>query len=306
MATYRSTMIKTLWILIIPILISFQGVAYAADANAVQEYQPLAPIALGTAPLQQTDAISYVKNLFIFSIAACVVLAIIMIILGGIQYMSTDAMSGKSEGKQRIQNALWGLLLAMTSILILYTINPNITNISVLTTKAKIDPLTGTTKEIKTQYCATSVFSHDSTELDQSGNPLYAAGTTKQQCQPTIEECLVMTDWFKKHPSQVPLYKATSEGCQKSTEGSNSFWCFSLNSTDVSHTVIQSSRVNSALNLTGYDTVTDYIEGGNTHICFKGHGNTSRDWNLCQKSMIKMQSIMTDGGAIGKCIPTPL
>jgi len=53
-------------------------------------------------------------------------LAVIMIIWGGIQYMSTDAISGKSEAKNTIQNAIWGLLLAISAWLILNTINPDL------------------------------------------------------------------------------------------------------------------------------------------------------------------------------------
>src|SRR5690606_22709225 len=58
------------------------------------------------------------------------ILAVIMITLGGIQYMTTDAISGKTEGKAVITRALLGLMLALASWLILYTINPNILNFS--------------------------------------------------------------------------------------------------------------------------------------------------------------------------------
>lgn len=56
------------------------------------------------------------------------VLAVVMIVIGGIQYMSTDAFSGKEEGKSRITNALLGLVLLVGSFMILNTINPNLVN----------------------------------------------------------------------------------------------------------------------------------------------------------------------------------
>jgi hypothetical protein len=51
-----------------------------------------------------------------------------MIMFGGIKYMSTDAFSGKSEARGTIENAIWGLVLAISAWLILNTINPNLTN----------------------------------------------------------------------------------------------------------------------------------------------------------------------------------
>ena len=49
-----------------------------------------------------------------------------MIAFGGIQYMSTDAIHGKSEGRERITYALMGLLLVLFSWILLNTINPDI------------------------------------------------------------------------------------------------------------------------------------------------------------------------------------
>ncbi len=71
-----------------------------------------------------TNVSTYLPSVFILLIALAGGLAVIMIVIGGIQYLSTDAVSGKSEGKQRIVNALVGLLLAIASYIILNTINP--------------------------------------------------------------------------------------------------------------------------------------------------------------------------------------
>ncbi|MCD8495139.1 MAG: NlpC/P60 family protein [Candidatus Pacebacteria bacterium] len=56
-------------------------------------------------------------------------LAVIMIVVGGIQYMSTDAISGKSEGRERITKAVLGLILALGSFIILTAINPDLTRL---------------------------------------------------------------------------------------------------------------------------------------------------------------------------------
>lgn len=68
----------------------------------------------------------YLGTVFSFGISIAVVLALIMIIWGGITYMTTDAWSQKEEGKSKIINALWGLGMAFISWILLYTINPNL------------------------------------------------------------------------------------------------------------------------------------------------------------------------------------
>jgi len=89
-------------------------------------YHPLAPLPQTFFPNNHYDLSSYLQGMFRLLIALATVFAMIMIIWGGIEYMSTDAISGKEEGKERIQNAVWGLILALVSWLILYTINPDL------------------------------------------------------------------------------------------------------------------------------------------------------------------------------------
>jgi hypothetical protein len=54
------------------------------------------------------------------------VLAMVMIVMGGIEYMTDELISGKEAGKERIRNAILGLLLALGAYLILNTINPQL------------------------------------------------------------------------------------------------------------------------------------------------------------------------------------
>lgn len=57
------------------------------------------------------------------------VLAVVMIVWGGIQYMTSELASSKEEGKKSITNAILGLLLALGAWLILNTINPDLLNV---------------------------------------------------------------------------------------------------------------------------------------------------------------------------------
>lgn len=62
----------------------------------------------------------------ILGIAA--VLAMIMLIKGGFDYMASSLPSEKESGKGTIANAIFGLLLALSAYLLLYTINPDLLN----------------------------------------------------------------------------------------------------------------------------------------------------------------------------------
>ena len=98
------------------------------------EYELLTPLpGVETSPGSgRATANTYLSGVFILLIAIAGVLAVVMIIVGGIKYMSTDAFSGKNEAKGTIQNAIGGLLLALSAWIILNTINPNLVNINIL------------------------------------------------------------------------------------------------------------------------------------------------------------------------------
>lgn len=68
----------------------------------------------------------YLSIMFTFFVSFAGVLAVVMLIFGGIQYMSTDAVSGKSDGISKMEQAIWGLLIVLASYVILNTVNPNL------------------------------------------------------------------------------------------------------------------------------------------------------------------------------------
>jgi len=115
-------------------------------------YQPLAPIpgfqeGSGDQALGQ-----YINSLYQLSIGLGAVLAVLMIVVGGLQYMSTDAFSGKSAGRQRITQALMGLGLLLISFIILQTINPEYLDLGVdITATQQISGLDGLDPEGPTQ-----------------------------------------------------------------------------------------------------------------------------------------------------------
>src|SRR3989344_3292740 len=79
----------------------------------------------------------YINAIIILFIGICAVLAVVMIVIGGIEYSTSELISSKEAAKERIRGALLGLLLALGAFLLLKTINPDLLNLDVA-----IDPVT--------------------------------------------------------------------------------------------------------------------------------------------------------------------
>ncbi|MFH1608830.1 MAG: hypothetical protein ABH951_02315 [Patescibacteria group bacterium] len=71
----------------------------------------------------------YLNILIGLFIGICAVLAMIMIVMGGIQYMTSELISTKADAKKTITNAILGLLLALAAFVILNTLNPSLLDI---------------------------------------------------------------------------------------------------------------------------------------------------------------------------------
>lgn len=71
----------------------------------------------------------YLNIMINLIIGICAVLAMIMIVMGGIQYMTSELVSSKQAAKESITNAILGLLLALGAFALLNTINPNLLDI---------------------------------------------------------------------------------------------------------------------------------------------------------------------------------
>jgi hypothetical protein len=89
-------------------------------------YCPLEPLPGVTLGNTNIDLPALLSNLFkiLFSVGA--LLATLMLVVGGIEYMVSSVVSLKLEGRRRAQAALFGLLILASSYLILFTINPDL------------------------------------------------------------------------------------------------------------------------------------------------------------------------------------
>lgn len=73
---------------------------------------------------------SYIDYLYKSLLAIVGLAAFGALVFGGFQYMLSDSITSKEEAKKWIWGALGGLLLALSAFLILYTINPELTEIN--------------------------------------------------------------------------------------------------------------------------------------------------------------------------------
>lgn len=100
---------------------------YAAPGDFV----PLVKIP-GLATGSGTTLVEYVNAIFGLVIAIAAMLAVLRIVTGGFKYMTSEAIGEKGDARQTIQGAAFGLILLLGSWLILFTVNPNILDLSAL------------------------------------------------------------------------------------------------------------------------------------------------------------------------------
>ncbi|MDA1317534.1 MAG: pilin [bacterium] len=83
----------------------------------------------GTGNLDDETSLSkLLDEAFLWGVAITIILAVLFVIIGSVQYMTTDAVFGQKEAKKKIASAISGLILALVSWLILTTINPALKN----------------------------------------------------------------------------------------------------------------------------------------------------------------------------------
>ncbi|MFC1625288.1 pilin [Patescibacteria group bacterium] len=109
-------------IIIILIMLSAFSLANAVDVVPGQNTN---------ATENQTSFSDYAKGGVKYAIVLAGLLAVIMITIAGVIYVTTGGSSGKQKAKDMIWNAILGLLLVISSYLILYTINPDLVNMNI-------------------------------------------------------------------------------------------------------------------------------------------------------------------------------
>lgn len=114
--------------LILILLLIFLGILGLGQPASAQnnEYTVLTPLPGVGDTTGKTTLQEYIPAIFKLAIGLSAVAAVLMIVIGGFQYISSDAIQGKKDGKGRIVNAIYGLVLVIAAWLILNEINPNL------------------------------------------------------------------------------------------------------------------------------------------------------------------------------------
>jgi succinate dehydrogenase/fumarate reductase cytochrome b subunit len=109
-------------------IIATTGAALAAP------FIPIAPIPnpIGGGLATDNKLPQYVNALFQIAIAVGAALAAIFIAIGGFEYIFSEAMDTKKNGRTRITQALLGLGILLLVTLVLFVINPELIKLDAL------------------------------------------------------------------------------------------------------------------------------------------------------------------------------
>ena len=89
---------------------------------------------------QPSSLKGFLQGLFQVLIVIAGLSAMIMLVIGAITYLSTDAFSGKSSGKEMMQSAVFGLILVLGAWVVINTINPDLaSNLSITIPRVQLD-----------------------------------------------------------------------------------------------------------------------------------------------------------------------
>ncbi|MDD5068156.1 MAG: pilin [Candidatus Pacebacteria bacterium] len=125
-----------IYVCILCLVLCFGATHKALAFFQEQSYKSLAPIegvnSPGDAVVGGVNLATYLGDIFKLGIGLCGIFAVLMIVVGGLEYVMTDKIASKEDAKTRITNAIIGLLLALSSYVILYTINPALVSLDFL------------------------------------------------------------------------------------------------------------------------------------------------------------------------------
>ena len=108
------------------LLLSLAGVAAAQGGLEYTPLEPLKPCTAQNCLNEYPDVVGYLNTAYGALLTLGTLFAVVTFTIGGVVYMTSDAVGKKSAAIDRMKSALWGLLLLAASVLILRTINPNL------------------------------------------------------------------------------------------------------------------------------------------------------------------------------------
>ncbi|MCX6751263.1 MAG: hypothetical protein NT161_00635 [Candidatus Nomurabacteria bacterium] len=173
------------------------GTPKMGDKNCIETNPKIQPCPFG----------NYLNIIIKIIIGFAAVLAMVMIVVGGIEYMTSEVISGKEAGKETITHAILGLLLALGAFLILNTINPQL--LSACLDKLPQATITITTEDISgeattfdgkttAKYIYSTTYSPNNSCPGQTGNASATCIDLKTTVLPKIVYASLEKDTLNK------------------------------------------------------------------------------------------------------------
>ena len=114
---------KIILLSVLGLLVAFSSIALAADPIKLF-------VTIGEIDEAGGNPGAYLNQFYTWSIGLAAALAMVMIVIGGVQYtLAAGSIGSKDAAKKRITSAIFGLLILLSITLILTAINPNLLNL---------------------------------------------------------------------------------------------------------------------------------------------------------------------------------
>ncbi len=180
-----------------------------------QEFVPVSGEAMERLGITGPSLGTYFNNLFDLALTFGAILAVLIIAVSGLEYMTTEAVSGKGSSKERIQQALLGLLMLLGTWLFFYEINRDALNLDF-----SLGTITTEVSSVQEQPSTGRLIQPVSSEGTVH---CVTKGSTKL-CYPSKEKCLAENGSGFGVGASNPNY-GTGENltCQLRTPGSTTY-----------------------------------------------------------------------------------
>lgn len=175
-------------------------------ANGTGDFVPLTHFPQITALADQNGFAGFVNTVYKVCIGAGAVLAVIMIMVAGVEFMrSTGSVASNQKAKAHIQNAILGLVLVLAPTIVFGIINPDILNLNLGTEFTQLkqdkaidqdafkDPVSGPSATSTDSYLLSAYVVYTNTSSKASCySSLVKSFTTQASCN-TIKEAIPAT-----------------------------------------------------------------------------------------------------------------
>jgi len=213
-------------------------------------------------PTQANNLSVYLNLMIKLFIGICAVLAVVMIVMGGIEYMTSELISSKQAGKDRILHAIFGLLLALGAWTLLNTINPNLLNADLSNLKkvtvevALNDNVPQTYDPATKKYNNGSTYGADWTSAGTLAN-LTTSGATVYNAQCTTVGQSNCTSTRGLNPSTLNAIHQGCPSCVLLVTGGTEFWLHGGKTGSTTHQINSST-----IDLDPNPALNNYLSGG--------------------------------------------